>query len=234
MPGPGWKGAVKRVTPRPRPRLFSPMTRVPAFTGMSGIGRQTSPTGRRARASVTPSPGRPTRCGSRTGRTGLPRERRAASLRRAGAGGTSSLVWSPNGLLLSGMKPLNSRTTAAMAKVRQSRTKPEECVAQALRNLRIAYRRNVKSLPGRPDFANQSRGWAVQVHGCFWHQHACKRGTMPVHNREAWQAKFDRNKERDAEVETLLAERGLQVVVVWECETRDPTALKARLESHLR
>jgi len=35
---------------------------------------------------LAPSPGRPTRRGSRTGRPGLPRERRAASLRRAGAG----------------------------------------------------------------------------------------------------------------------------------------------------
>lgn len=42
------------------------------------------------RAPDTPSPGRPTRRGSRTGRPGLPRERRAASLRRAGAGGPAS------------------------------------------------------------------------------------------------------------------------------------------------
>ncbi|RYG58092.1 MAG: hypothetical protein EON56_00705 [Alphaproteobacteria bacterium] len=41
----------------------------------------------RALAPDTPSPGRPTQRGSRTGRPGLPRERRAASLRRAGAGG---------------------------------------------------------------------------------------------------------------------------------------------------
>ena len=36
----------------------------------------------------TPSPGRPTRSRSRTGRPGLPRERRAASLRRGGVGGS--------------------------------------------------------------------------------------------------------------------------------------------------
>lgn len=132
------------------------------------------------------------------------------------------------------MKPLNARTTAAMAKVRQARTSPEERVAQALRGLGLAYRRNVKSLPGKPDFANRTKGWAVQVHGCFWHQHDCKRGTMPTHNRAEWEAKFQRNKQRDAEVEARLAESGLRVVTVWECETKDSTSLKNRLGTYLQ
>lgn len=132
------------------------------------------------------------------------------------------------------MVPLNARTTAAMAKVRQSRTTPEECVAATLRELGLAYRRNVKTLPGKPDFSNRSKGWAVQVHGCFWHQHDCKRGTMPAHNRREWEAKFARNKERDAEVELLLMERGLKVVTVWECETKDSVGLKNKLCSYLR
>ena len=121
-----------------------------------------------------------------------------------------------------------------MAKVRQSRTTPEEQVAQALRDLGFAYRRNVRTLPGKPDFANRSKGWAVQVHGCFWHQHDCRRGTMPTHNREAWEVKFARNKQRDNEVDVRLAERGLKVVTVWECETKDSGALKNKLGSYLQ
>lgn len=121
-----------------------------------------------------------------------------------------------------------------MAKVRQARTTPEERVAHALRHLGLAYRRNVKSLPGKPDFANRSKGWAVQVHGCFWHQHDCKRGTMPTHNRAKWEAKFLRNKQRDAEVEALLSESGLRVVTVWECETKDSVALKNLLGTYLQ
>ncbi len=131
------------------------------------------------------------------------------------------------------MKPLNDRTTAAMAKVRQSRTTPEERVAEALRDLGLAYRRNVKSLPGKPDFANRSKGWAIQVHGCFWHQHDCKRGTMPSHNRDAWEAKFAKNKQRDAEVDARLTACGLKVVTVWECETKDSVGLKNQLRSYL-
>ncbi|HYG28565.1 MAG TPA: very short patch repair endonuclease [Caulobacteraceae bacterium] len=131
------------------------------------------------------------------------------------------------------MVPLNARTTAAMAKVKQARTTPEERVAAILRDLGLAYRRNVRTLPGKPDFANQSKGWAIQVHGCFWHQHDCKRGTMPSHNRDAWQAKFARNQQRDAEVEARLAAQGLKVVTVWECETKDSVGLKNKLRSYL-
>lgn len=120
-----------------------------------------------------------------------------------------------------------------MSRVPQARTTPEEQVATALRQLGISYRRNVRTLPGRPDFANRSKGWAIQVHGCFWHQHDCKRGTMPSHNREAWQAKFARNRRRDAEVDARLAALGLRVVTVWECETKDSVGLKNKLHSHL-
>lgn len=121
-----------------------------------------------------------------------------------------------------------------MAKVKQSRTTPEERVAAALRDLGLAYRRNVKSLPGKPDFANRSKGWAVQVHGCFWHQHDCKRGTMPIHNRAEWEAKFQRNRQRDLEVEVRLAESGLRVVTVWECETKDSGSLRTKLHTYLQ
>lgn len=132
------------------------------------------------------------------------------------------------------MKPLNQRTTDAMAKVRQTRTAPEEKVALALRELGVSYRRNVRTLPGKPDFANQSKGWAIQVHGCFWHNHDCKRGTVPANNRDEWAAKLRRNKARDATVEAQLRECGLDVIILWECELRDAVELKNHLRSKLR
>ncbi|QYF87197.1 very short patch repair endonuclease [Brevundimonas sp. PAMC22021] len=132
------------------------------------------------------------------------------------------------------MKPKDARTSEAMSRVKQARTAPEDKVAEALRSLEVAYRRNVKNLPGRPDFANRARGWAIQVHGCFWHQHTCRRGTTPIHNRELWQAKFARNRERDAEVEAALVKAGLRVVTLWECETKDATQLKELIQERLR
>lgn len=116
-----------------------------------------------------------------------------------------------------------------MSKVRQVRTTPEERVAAVLRELGKAYRRNVRNLPGKPDFSNRSRGWVVQVHGCFWHHHDCKRGTVPVNNREEWLVKFAANRMRDQRVEADLRDMGLEVVTVWECETRHHSTLVERL-----
>lgn len=129
------------------------------------------------------------------------------------------------------MKPLDARTTAAMARVKSTGTLPEERVASALRALGVGYRRNVRNLPGTPDFANRSRGWVIQVHGCFWHQHDCGRGTMPKHNADLWQAKFARNRRRDAEADRHLQKLGLDVFTVWECETRNVAELAERIAS---
>lgn len=108
---------------------------------------------------------------------------------------------------------------ALMRRVRRRDTEPERAVAQALRALGLAYRKDVRALPGSPDFANQRRRWAVFVHGCYWHQHrGCKRATVPKHNRAFWQAKFAANRRRDARALRELRRRGFKVVVVWECE----------------
>ncbi len=55
---------------------------------------------------------------------------------------------------------------------------------------------------------------------------------MPSHNRDAWEAKFARNKQRDAEVDARLGALGLRVFTVWECETKDSVALKDTLRTY--
>ena len=70
-----------------------------------------------------------------------------------------------------------------MSRVKHSRTAPEEIVARLLKNLGIKYRRNVKSLPGQPDFVIKSAKTVIFVHGCFWHDHSnCKLAKRPKSN----------------------------------------------------
>jgi len=70
----------------------------------------------------------------------------------------------------------------------------------------------------------------VLVHGCFWHGHeGCSRATIPETRHDWWAAKIDRNRERDAETLDKLAGLGWDVLVVWQCETRDREALRERL-----
>lgn len=113
----------------------------------------------------------------------------------------------------------DSATSVRMAGVRQRGTKIEIQVAIVLRQLGLHYRKNVKRLPGSPDFANSSQRWALFVNGCFWHHHTgCRMATIPKTNAEFWSAKFRANRQRDANAVTLLRAEGYKVVVVWGCE----------------
>jgi DNA mismatch endonuclease (patch repair protein) len=117
-----------------------------------------------------------------------------------------------------------------MARVRQKGTAAERAVGAALRAAGRAYRLNVKTLPGSPDFANRRDKWAIFVHGCFWHRHAgCARTTEPKTNRGFWRAKFAANQARDAAALLALRAQGFAVAVIWECETRDAPGLRAAL-----
>ena len=136
-----------------------------------------------------------------------------------------------------GMKntvPTDPVRSALMGRVRQKGTKAEVAVGRVLRSLGTFYRTNVRSLPGSPDFANKTRGWAVFVHGCFWHRHdGCRRTTTPKRNAEFWQEKFRANRARDARAIDELTQAGYRVAVVWECETEQLDCVKARLSEVL-
>jgi len=118
---------------------------------------------------------------------------------------------------------------ALMARVRQRGTRPEQHVASALRALGVGYRKNVRSLPGSPDFANKSKRWAVFVHGCFWHRHTgCRRATIPKANQDFWLDKFAANRARDARAIRALRRMGFRVAIIWECETGDTPSRLSR------
>lgn len=131
------------------------------------------------------------------------------------------------------MRPVASSPDRSrlLGKVRQAGTAAELRVGRILRKLGHAYRKNVRKLPGSPDFANRAAGWAVFVNGCFWHRHTgCRRATTPKANREFWLAKFARNRQRDAAAVKALRAAGFRVVIVWECRL---DAAEARLSKVL-
>ncbi len=126
--------------------------------------------------------------------------------------------------------PTDPVRSALMKRVRQHKTHVEDLVATALRAHNIFYRRNVRTLPGSPDFANKSKHWAIFVNGCFWHHHKhCVRGTIPTRNQDFWLEKFSANRRRDAKKIKALRALGFHVAVIWECEGLDPPALEHRI-----
>ncbi|ESZ48711.1 Fis family transcriptional regulator [Mesorhizobium sp. L2C054A000] len=67
------------------------------------------------------------------------------------------------------------------------------------------------------------------VHGCFWHQHDCPRGTRPATNAPFWERKLSRNVERDAFAIANLEAMDWSPLVIWECEIRNREELAKRM-----
>ncbi len=117
-----------------------------------------------------------------------------------------------------------------MSRIWRGDTKPEWLVRRLLHRLGYRFRLQWKDAPGRPDVAFPGRRKAIQVNGCFWHQHeGCRLAHVPNTRRAFWTAKFERNRARDARDLARAAAQGWSVLVVWECETRDLPELELRL-----
>ena len=110
-----------------------------------------------------------------------------------------------------------------MSHIRNKATKPEMTVRRWLWAHGYRYRLNVKSVPGKPDIVMRKYRTAIFVNGCFWHGHeGCKQFVLPKTNTAFWQAKIDRNRERDRQNATLLRSNGWQVITLWACSlTKD-------------
>lgn len=102
-----------------------------------------------------------------------------------------------------------------MQSIRSAGTKAELFLARELRKRKIYFARNVKSIFGRPDFVFRKRKVVVFVDSDFWHGHP-KRCIMPKSNRGYWNAKIERNKQRDRLVSKELRKAGWNVIRIWE------------------
>ena len=119
-----------------------------------------------------------------------------------------------------------------MSRIRSRDTRPERWTKECLRLNEIRYRTHVADLPGKPDFANKTRNFAIFVQGCFWHSHeGCGLASRPKSNKEYWGPKLKRNRERDAVNYAALERLGFRILVVWECETRRDGASAAKAAS---
>ena len=134
------------------------------------------------------------------------------------------------GNISSGRERVDPLRSINMARVRGKDTKPELLVRRALHARGYRYRVHAAELPGRPDIVFRPKRKAIFVHGCFWHRHqGCPRSSMPKTRVPFWQNKFAQNCDRDARNREELEHRGWDVLIVWECETRDMELLLSKL-----
>jgi DNA mismatch endonuclease (patch repair protein) len=121
-----------------------------------------------------------------------------------------------------------------MSRIRGANTKPEIRVRSLLHHMGYRFRLHRKDLPGKPDIVLPKYETVIFVHGCFWHRHPdCQFAYTPKSRVEFWTKKFARNVERHDEVEAELTALGWNVVVVWECETKNEDTLYELLTERL-
>ena len=110
-----------------------------------------------------------------------------------------------------------------MSRIRSANTKPEELVRKYLFAKGFRYRKNLSSLPGKPDIVLPKYKTCIFINGCFWHKHeGCRYFVWPKNNAEFWKEKITRNVQHDTEVYEQLKGLGWDVVIIWECELKKP------------
>lgn len=103
-----------------------------------------------------------------------------------------------------------------MSRIRNKDTKIEVELRKELWSRGLRYRKNVKTVPGKPDIAFIGRKVAVFCDSEFWHGYDWEHRKDDIKtNRDFWIPKIERNIERDSEVNRLLEEQGWIVLRFW-------------------
>jgi DNA mismatch endonuclease (patch repair protein) len=117
-----------------------------------------------------------------------------------------------------------------MKSIKGKNTKIENITAEWLHFQGFEFTMYDKELPGKPDFVLPKYKTVIFTHGCFWHGHEnCKASELPATNREFWEEKIGKNKERDERNRTELEKAGWKVLTVWQCELRNASEAEKRL-----
>lgn len=107
-----------------------------------------------------------------------------------------------------------------MQNIRSTGTKVERLVARELRKRKIYFAAHAKSIMGKPDFVFRRKKVVVFIDSDFWHGHP-ERCIMPKSNLEYWTQKIERNRLRDQKVNEYLANKGWNIIRIWEKDLKD-------------
>ncbi|MDR3206102.1 MAG: very short patch repair endonuclease [Candidatus Methanoplasma sp.] len=103
-----------------------------------------------------------------------------------------------------------------MSAIRSKDTSIEVALRKELWSRGLRYRKNCRSLPGKPDIAFIGPKVAVFCDSEFWHGYEWDGNSGRIKsNRDYWIPKIERNMARDAEVRTELESLGYTVLRFW-------------------
>lgn len=103
-----------------------------------------------------------------------------------------------------------------MKAIKSTDSQIELVLRKALWKRGLRYRKNVKSIFGKPDIAFIGKRVAVFCDSEFWHGFQWETKKNEIHTRQAfWIDKIEKNMKRDKEVNTKLKEQGWVVLRFW-------------------
>ena len=125
-----------------------------------------------------------------------------------------------------GFSPSSPRASATARAIGREETRAEVSLRRALWARGIRYRKNVGTVPGRPDVVIWWARVAVFVDGDFWHGRDWNERLTKLQrgaNASYWVAKISANIERDRRQTAELGAAGWRVLRVWETDVlKDP------------
>jgi DNA mismatch endonuclease (patch repair protein) len=150
--------------------------------------------------------------------------------RRSGSGRTTG-----NAPSFRGLRPASRTSSISKRSNRATDTAHEVVLRRALWRIGVRFRKNVRSLPGKPDIVFLRAKVAVFCDGDFWHgrhwsklKSKLRRGS----NADYWTTKIQSNIERDRRNRAVLQKAGWKVIRLWESDIkRDPQSNAALVKS---
>ncbi len=106
-----------------------------------------------------------------------------------------------------------------MQHIRSTGTLPERIIMRELKRRKIYFASYVAKIIGKPDIVFRRKKVVVFIDSDFWHGHP-SRCVMPKSNREYWEKKISRNRERDKEVNSFLKKDGWKIIRIWEYDVK--------------
>ncbi len=109
-----------------------------------------------------------------------------------------------------------AQRSLCMSRVKTRDTDLELAIRSELSRCGLKFRKNVSSLPGRPDIVFPVVKLAIFLDGDFWHGYRFPLWKDKLSN--FWQEKITRNRERDRRNIAKLRRMGWRVLRIWQHE----------------
>lgn len=136
-----------------------------------------------------------------------------------------------------GLKPASAAASRLKRLNRSAETRHERVLRGALWRDGYRFRKNVRSLPGKPDIVFWREHVVVFCDGDFWHGRGWRDRSRKLRvgtNATYWLEKIRSNMRRDRRINRELARQGWRVIRIWENDIlKDPVACAATIEAVL-